>query len=213
MQKKTKQLSEWLGGFGKEYTDRNALSWREFDKLYISNYGKTRIGLNREFLGKMDKSIKILEVGSNIGNQLLCLQKMGFKNLFGIEPQGYAVEFSKKVTKGINIIKGDVFDIPFKDGYFDMVFTSGVLIHINPKDIRNALKEIYRCSSKLIWGLEYFSEKYEGIVYRGHKGLLWKTDFVKLYLRLFDGLKLVKEKRLKYINNSNVDTMFLLKKE
>ncbi len=211
--KKTKQLGEWLGDFGKKYTDRNSLSWKEFDKLYRSNYGQTRIELNRGFLDKMDRSMKILEVGSNMGNQLLCLQKMGFKNLFGIEPQEYAVELSKRITKGINIIKGDVFDIPFKDGYFDMVFTSGVLIHINPKDIRNALKEIYRCSSKLIWGLEYFSEKYEGIVYRGHKGLLWKTDFVKLFLNLFKDLKLVKEKRINYINNSDVDTMFLLKKK
>lgn len=211
--KKTKQLGEWLGDFGKKYTDRNSLSWRELNKLYKVNYGRTRTELNNEFLGKMDRSIKILEVGSNIGNQLLCLQKIGFKNLFGIEPQGYAVEFSKKITSDINIIKGDAFDIPFKDGYFDMVFTSGVLIHINPKDIRNALKEVYRCSSKLIWGLEYFSEKYEDILYRGHKGLLWKTDFVKLYLNLFDRLKLVKEKRLKYLNNSNIDTMFLLEKK
>jgi len=60
---------------------------------------------------------------------------MGFTNLYGIELQWYAVEKAKEYTKGINIIQGSGFDIPFKDGYFDLVITNGVLIHIAPKKI------------------------------------------------------------------------------
>jgi len=52
----------------------------------------------------------------------------------------------------VNLIQGSVFDIPFKDKYFDMVFTAGVLIHVSPSDIKKVLKEIYRCSTKYIWG-------------------------------------------------------------
>lgn len=213
MPKATSQLKNWTGVFGKEYTDRNAVSLKGLDKSYIENYGIARTDLNKDFLSKIDRSARILEVGSNIGMQLLCLQNMGFKNLYGIEPQSYAVQKAKENSEGINIIKGDVFDIPFKDGYFDVVFTSGVLIHINPKDIKKALKEIHRCSRKYIWGFEYYADKYEEIIYRGRKNLLWRTDFARLYLSLFNDLELVREKRIKYVNSDNIDTMFLLKKK
>jgi hypothetical protein len=138
----------------------------------------------------LDRSVKILEVGSNLGNQLLSLQKVGFENLYGIEVNSYAIEQAKANTKNINIIRGDVFDIPFKDRCFDIVFTSGVLIHIAPQDIEGALKEIHRCSRNYIWG----------------------TDFAGLYLNSFEDLYLVREKKLKYLENENVDTMFLIRK-
>jgi pseudaminic acid biosynthesis-associated methylase len=205
-------MKKWMGDFGKDYTDRNTLSINGIEKLYKKNYGTTRTKLNEMFLRKISRSARILEVGVNVGNQLLCLQKMGFKNLYGIEPQEYAVESSKKKTRDINIIKGNVFDIPFKDNYFDLVFTSGVLIHISPKDIKKALKEVYRCSRRYIWGFEYYSEKYENIIYRGKRDLLWKTDFSKLYRKTFNDLKLIKEEKVKYLDSKNIDTMFLLKK-
>ena len=50
------------------------------------------------------------------------------------------------------------------------------------------------------------------VVYRGEKEMLWKTNFAQLYLDTFDGLKLLKEKKLRYRHNGNVDTMFLLEK-
>lgn len=208
----TFQLKQWTGKFGKEYTDRNVLSLNELDKLYKDNYGITRKELNKLFLDKIDCSARILEVGSNVGNQLLMLKKMGFKNLYGIELQDYAIEYSKKRTKGINIIRGSVFDIPFKDGYFDMVFTSGLLIHINPSDLRKAMTEIHRCCSRYIWGFEYYSEDYKKIVYRGHKNLLWKANFPKIYTDTFSDLKVIEIKFLKYLENDNVDIMFLLEK-
>ena len=208
----TSQLQRWNKIFGKEYTDRNKYTVSQLDKMYKKTYGITRTELNSQFIGKLDREIKILEIGSNIGNQLLVLQKMGFKNLFGLEPLEYAVELSKKRSIGINIIQGSAFDIPFKDNYFDLVFTSGVLIHINPKDIRKAMKEIYRCSNKYIWGFEYFSEKYQEVNYRGEKNLLWKADFPRLYIQNFSDLKLIKVKYIKYLQDKNIDEMFILKK-
>jgi len=206
------QLLEWTGSFGKEYTQRNAMSLDEVDELYLKNYGVTRTDLNKSFLNRFSRSIKILEVGSNIGNQLMLLQKMGFNNLYGIEPQREAIELSKSRSVGINIIEGSTFDIPFKDRYFDLVFTSGVLIHIEPKNIKKAIKEIYRCSKRYIWGFEYYSEKYENIVYRGKGNLLWKANFPKIYMDTFSDLKLLKINFIKYKDSDNVDVMFLLKK-
>ncbi|MFA5238566.1 MAG: pseudaminic acid biosynthesis-associated methylase [Phycisphaerae bacterium] len=208
----TKQASVWEGQFGKEYTDRNTLTPPQLDQLYKRNYGVSRTELNVEFVDSFDRSIKILEVGSSLGNQLLTLQEMGFKNLYGIEINRYAVQQSKTNTKDINIIYGSAFDIPFKDGYFDLVFTSGVLIHIAPTDVQKAIKEIHRCSREYIWGFEYYADSYTEVSYRGNSNLLWKTDFAKLYLNSFEDLGLVKEKKLKYLENENVDTMFLIRK-
>lgn len=212
MKELTQQMRNWMDSFGNEYTDRNALTLKEMDRAYKENYGITRTEFNKTFVGDLERSIKILEVGSNIGNQLLLLQKMGFKNLYGIEINSYAVERAKANTKNINIIQGSALDIPFKNNYFGLVFTSGVLIHIAPSDIQKVLNEIHRCSGEYIWGFEYYADTYTKVVYRGHKNLLWKTNFAGLYLDLFDDIELVKEKRVKYLDNENVDAMFLIKK-
>ena len=131
----TEQMKEWRDDFGKEYTDRNAVTLDEMDELYRKNYGITRTELNNLFIGKLDRAVKVLEIGSNIGNHLLLLQRFGLKSLYGIEINNYAVGLFKSRSKNIYIIEGFAFDIPFKDEYFDLVFTSGLLIDIAPSDI------------------------------------------------------------------------------
>ena len=57
----------------------------ELNQLYSNRYGITRKEMNHEFLEFLDRDYMILEVGSNVGNQLNLLSKMGFKNLYGLE--------------------------------------------------------------------------------------------------------------------------------
>jgi len=207
------QEKKWKGKFGKEYTLRNLKTLKEIDKLYLENFGITRTKLNREFIGNLNRSIKILEVGANVGIQLAFLQKMGFKNLCGIEINRKAIELSKSFTKNIEIIQGMAQDNPFKDNYFDLVFTSGLLIHIPSSKIEKVMAEIHRVAKKYIWGFEYSADKYTMVLYRGKKNMLWKTNFPQLYLNFFRDLKLVKEKKCKYLlNNENINSMFLLGK-
>jgi hypothetical protein len=59
-------------------------------------------------------------------------------------------------------------------------------------------------------GLEYYADHYTTIHYRGDSRILWKGDFSRLYLERFADLKLVKEERLRYLNNENVDSFFML---
>jgi len=80
-------------------------------KLYIQNYGISRTKLNNEFLSNFNRSIKILEIGPNVSVQLTFLQKMGFKNLYGVEINKKAIEISKSITKNIYIIQGSALDI------------------------------------------------------------------------------------------------------
>lgn len=73
MIKNYSQLKTWQGDFGIKYTNRNAISLRKLDGLYLKNFGVTRTALNNLFIGKFNRRIKILEVGCNVGNQLLLL--------------------------------------------------------------------------------------------------------------------------------------------
>ena len=210
------QAENWKGEFGKEYTDRNFMALDEYDKLCMSRIGISRTKQMEDFLSGL-KLNSILEVGCNVASQLLLLQKELFKecDYYGIEISQYAIEKAKYTAKrmGIKIVQASALDIPFRDACFDLVFTSGVLIHISPKNINEALDEIYRCSRKYIWGLEYYSKSYVEVNYRGCGGLLWKTDFLNLYRDRYPELKLIKEKKYHYLNDRQlVDQVFLLEK-
>lgn len=213
---KTQQIEFWNGDFGKEYTDRNHFTPEEWDAYYMMQFGVTKRAMNDEFIGNLPKDARILEVGCNIGMQLRGLQNQGFTNLYGIELQRYAVEEAKRVTKDINIIQGSGFDIPFKDGFFDIVVTNGVLIHISPNDYSKIFAEMMRCSNKYIWGLEYYAEKTTDINYRGNEGFLWKANFPKLFMEQFPNLTMVKQQLYPYVNTAetgNTDIMYLLEKK
>lgn len=211
----TKQTDFWKGDFGKAYTDRNDYNDQTWDDFYINNWGVSKIQMNEECLKGISKDAKILEVGCNIGLQLRGLQRMGFKNIYGIELQQYAVNKAHEWLKDVNIIQGSGFDIPFRDGYFDVVCTNGVLIHISPNDYDKIMGEMYRCSGKYIMGFEYYAEEITDIPYRGNKGFLWKADFAKEFMKRFPDLKLVNKKLYPYISQAesgNTDFTYLLEK-
>jgi len=208
----TAQTQIWKGEFGREYTDRNTFDVEALDSLYRENYGFTRTQINQEFLSDIPKEAKILEIGCNTGNQLLLLQRMGYTNLSGLELQSYALETARSRIRNISFEQGSALAIPFPDDSFDMVFTSGVLIHIAPEDIPRALDEIHRCARTFIWGLEYYSPNTTEVSYRSHNGLLWKMNYAQRYIERFKDLELVRERHIPYVKNTNVDTVFLLRK-
>ena len=214
MQKKSIQEKIWESDFGKKYTKRNTFdSYQMWNRSYIKKFGVSKEYINKNFLQKLSKKIKILEIGCNIGNQLNCLQRMGFKNLSGIDIQQNCLKKIKNNFKNVNVVRTSAYNLPFKNNSFDFVFTSNVLIHFPPNKINKVFDEIYRVSSKWIWGFEYFSTKFEEVVYRKNKNLLWKTDYTQLFLRRFKNLYLEKERFYRNIsNNKEIDTMFLLKK-
>jgi pseudaminic acid biosynthesis-associated methylase len=143
----------------------------------------------------------------------MLLQAQGFTRLTGIEVQSYALEGARSRLANVTLQQGSALSLPFDDNSFDVVFTSGVLIHIAPQDIPQAMKEIHRCARRYIWGAEYFSSDLTPIPYRGNDGLLWKADYVKRYLALFSDLGLVKQRHLPYLTSENLDTVFLLRKK
>lgn len=209
------QVAFWKGEFGEKYSSRNTFDYKSWNQWYLDNYGKDKEAMNLDFLSEMNKESKVLEVGSNVGQQLYCLKQGGFQNLFGVELQPNAVAECRQRFSDLNVLVGSGFDLPFKDEYFDMVYTSGVLIHIAPENLPKIMSEVVRCSKEYIWGFEYFSEEVTEIPYRGNTNVLWKANHCQMYLDQFPNLTLVKKQDYPYISKEhmgNIDQMFLLRK-
>jgi pseudaminic acid biosynthesis-associated methylase len=162
----TSQLDLWKSQFGREYTDRNDHEKPE------------RIDAWRRLLGGI-KPVRALEVGCNVGWNLEYLRRLGVHELFGVEPQSYAVTRAK--ARGFEVKQGTAFELPFSDASMDLVFTSGVLIHISPATIGDAIDEMYRVSKRWIVAIEYDHPTETEINYRGHEGALWKRDHGALW--------------------------------
>lgn len=210
----TEQSERWRA-FGDAYTKRNPNAAQE-EELSRERYGFTRTEMNDEFLADVPRSARIPEVGCNVGVQLNLLAGMGFESLYGIEVNRYAIEVSRNLNMSLPVypVHATATDLPIKDGWFDLVFTSGVLIHISPEDVAVVMHEMVRCSSRWIWGLEYFTDEgYVEIPYHGESRMLWKTDFALLLRETSPELRTVRECRYPYLDEPGlVDQMYLLEK-
>jgi len=130
---------------------------------------------------------KILEAGCNIGNNL-----NGFPTnleIFGLDMNENALKKAISKYPSFKFKKGSLTKIPYPDNYFDVVFTRGVLIHINPSDIENATKELVRVTKKWIFNLEYFGEDNKMIKWKRGNDLLWYRDMEKRWNDL--GLEII----------------------
>jgi pseudaminic acid biosynthesis-associated methylase len=201
----------WAGEYGEAWTQRNDMGVDEIDELYEERFGISRLELLNRFLGGLDRNVRILEVGANIGTQLLCLRELGFEKLYGIDIQREAIERAHRERPSLDIIEGNLFDIPFKDGFFDLVFTCGVLIHVPDEELDRAMDEIVRCSSDYVFGHEYYAEDHSEITHRGHDGVLWKADFPSRYVGSRP-LELVDSIHLEHNDSGNIDVEYLLQR-
>jgi ubiquinone/menaquinone biosynthesis C-methylase UbiE len=94
----------------------------------------------------------VLDVGSSIGLNLHFIDAIfeGRLKLYAVDPNRKAFDRLLslrriKITKAWNC---DVFRLPLPDLSIDLVFTSGVLIHIAPEDLGRATDEIVRVARR-----------------------------------------------------------------
>ncbi len=180
------QSQVWSGTLGNNYILRNPASDQNIE---------IRVPFWNKLLNDKCGNVKnILEVGANIGINLRAIEKVDNNiNLFCVEPNEEAISIltKDKVLKEENILNSTANKIDYKDNFFDLVFTCGVLIHIENANLIKSLKEIYRVSNKYILCLEYFSDKEEIIDYNQGDALLVKRDYGSIYLDNFPKLKVV----------------------
>lgn len=181
---KTKQTEAWTGDFGREYLARNGT----VDEADLA----VRAGCLKQVLDACPTApASILEVGSNVGLNLHAFARLSAADLHAVEP--FREAFDRLTgAEGPTLASAHCTDgsaLPHADGSIDMVFTSGVLIHVHPDTLESVMDEVHRVAGRYVWVNEYFGKKPEELPYRGATGLLWKRDFGGAYLDRFPDLK------------------------
>ena len=177
------QLQLWRSEFGRQYTDRNDVAKPE----RIVSWARLLDGIVPE---------RAVEVGCNVGWNLTYLKELGVKELYAVEPQPYAVEKARARNPEFNVLCSTGFDLPFKDGFADLAFTSGVLIHVAPADVAKVMAEMYRVSRRYIVAIEYDWPTEEEIQYRGNGDSLWKRPHGQIWQASYPALKLLRKLEL-----------------
>ena len=163
------QEEHWKGEEGARYLERNFTEGSRY---------KERRSFYNLFEELPSRDYSILEVGCSCGLNLSILKDRGFNNLTGIDIGAAAVAEARMRHPEATILEGSILSLPFADGEFDVVFSSGVLIHQNPAaELFQVMDEMYRCSSRYILGLEDFSDEMLSINYRNKNGFYWRGPY------------------------------------
>lgn len=163
--KETEQEREWAGELGNKYTENNR----------YSNIG-TQLSFFAKILTRLPDIRSVYEVGANVGLNLdaLKLLRPSLK-LSGCDINAKAVELC--VSKGYDVEQRSLYELNITKKY-DLVFTKGVLIHLDPDSLESVYKLIGDMSSKYILIDEFFSPKPTAIDnYYGKNNVLFKRDF------------------------------------
>ena len=162
------------------------------NELYKKQTGITVEKIFNNFFDKLNRELTILELGCNVGLNLSVLKKMGFKNLTGLEINKTAFSIAEKNNPDINFIHSSIEDFNSTEKY-DLVYTAGVLIHINPETLPLIITKMDKLSNKYIFGFEYFSDNLVEIKYRNSENTCWKQNFPELIMKLNPSFKIIKK--------------------
>ncbi|AFY35684.1 pseudaminic acid biosynthesis-associated methylase [Calothrix sp. PCC 7507] len=178
MRYKTEQELFWESEFGNEYTTRNQVLPEQRQPFFAQVLQKT-YGVRT-----------ICELGANRGHNLQAIASLSSNfELTGVELNHAAFSELKTIT-GIQAIQSSIQEFE-ANKKFDLLFTSGVLIHINPDDLPIIYRKIYDSSSRYILINEYYNPQPVEINYRGHTGKLFKRDFASDLIEYHQGKLLV----------------------
>lgn len=209
MDRVSQQQNFWKNIYSKEYIERNPHTDQQLGlKAWSKMLDKIDI---------IDGGVKnILECGSNIGRNIALLNLLfpgANKSIIELSEDAFEI-----VTKSFILDKAQncsIVSADFASASFDLVYISGVLIHVHPDDVLANLAKMYEWSNKYILINEYFNRTPVMLEYRGEKDKLFKSDFGKTFMQNFD-VKLVDYGFLwgyEYDNGGFDDTTFWLLKK
>lgn len=171
----------WASGFGDDYLVRNA------------DVGAPRAGFWDAFMDRYPAR-RALEVGCTQGDNLVHLTRHTHaEDVWGLDINTTVLDALRRNAPGVNAVWGSARSLPFRDGWFDLTFTVGLLIHQPDEILPLVMSELVRTSRRWVLCGEYHADQPTEIVYRGHEGILFKRDYGRLYAELFPELTLVEE--------------------
>lgn len=167
----------------------------EQEVFWAKTYSKDYIEKNNSFhqalgmqaweimLSRAENVTNILECGCNIGRNIPFLNSVlpkAHKSIIEISPTAYEHVVAQYALR--EHFNGSILESSFRPRSFDLVFTTGVLIHIHPDNLLANMGKMYEYSNRYILMSEYFNRIPVMIDYQGQKNKLFKRDFGKLFI-------------------------------
>lgn len=169
----------WSGEFGDEYVTRNADAYDQRAPFWRS-------------ILEGHPCRRVLEVGANVGGNLQWVaEHVEATQVYGVDVNRSALQRLQQRVPGVNALWSPARELPFRDRWFDLVFTMGVLIHQPDATLPLVMAEMVRCSRRWVLCGEYFGETTEEVPYRGHDGALFRRDYGRRFAELFPDLQQV----------------------
>jgi pseudaminic acid biosynthesis-associated methylase len=166
----------WAGDFGNLYTERNRVDWTKRIPFWHDIIAKTR-------------PASILDVGTGAGWNLRAIRKADPSiALLGVDVNQKAIREASDA--GLPVMDCEAKDVAHL-GTFDLVCTTGMLIHISGDDLPVVMDAIISASRRWVLAAEYADSEEVEVDYRGNPGKLWRRPFGELYAAR--GLTLVEE--------------------
>ena len=202
----TEQEAFWAGEFGNAYIDRN-----QGEQIFAGN-----LALFSQVLGRTHAVGSVLELGANIGVNLQAIHALlPNARLEAVEINAKAVKRLRETPFVSGVYQQSILDYPFEERTYDLVFTKGVLIHLDPSVLPQVYDRMLASSVRYVMVAEYYNPSPMGIGYRGHSNKLFKRDFAGEMLERFPNLRLV-DYGFRYRRDSNWPqddiTWFLMEK-
>ncbi len=112
----------------------------EYDKFlaFLDSFEKNYFSRLRYFF----ENKKVLDAGAGTGRNTLRLYSYGIKEIVALDISQNMLDKLKLKNPRVDTVKGDIRDIPFADGMFDIVIINMVLVHLY--DPIEAIDEVYR---------------------------------------------------------------------
>jgi len=159
--------ANWEGVFGDDYTERNNPSVEKRAEFF-----KTLESYDIE---------SAFEVGCNQGANLRAVKKALGCEVSGCDINNHSLAVAE--SQGLEVYWENATDLDHAGGEYDLVFTVGVMIHLNTPELIKCMKEMNRISNGLVMFLEYKGDDIE-LPYRGQRGALIKRDYGGIYQAL-----------------------------
>lgn len=176
----TEQEQFWAGEFGEGYIERNS-----DESVFVSN-----VALFRDILRHTAGVSSVVELGCNIGLNLRALKFISpSMHLVGYEINEQAAALAAASNVG-EIRQETILNDLTSGGKYDLAFTKGVLIHINPEELSKVYENLHVLSQRYIVVCEYYNPSPVKVAYRGNSDRLFKRDFAGDLLDKYD-LKLL----------------------
>lgn len=156
----------WAGEFGNDYLRRNQVEWR--DRIpFWSNIMRTT------------GARSVFEMGANAGWNLSAIRRV-FPDVMAIGNDINTEACKQAWSAGLNVVNKLDFTHEIL-GRYELVFTAGVLIHIEPEHLREVMQALIDKSYRWVLAVEYAADSEEQVQYRGHKDKCWRRPYGEIY--------------------------------